>query len=924
MLKLILLEDPRERERFLFSADGEKDRFLVSDIKSKMEAEERLVKKNGFLSGAAVIRMRDFLKELFERTCPGWQAVSKDFFKEFFLRFAARQNESWIKNIQNPSDFLTCFEEFLPLLSHPESSRLLKEWFEEKGPTNQGKPAGRFHLMERFFTLIQEKQWIFEEGIKGLLLNKLPDFKGTSALPGRIVADLGVHFDFCEQEILKTLASFTEVTVLIPLPEKKAVKISRGGIDAPPPQLYKLLRESVPPSAVQTIEKNHRREEGAKFFKTEYDSALMEVKGVTAQVRKWLSEGVKERDIALIAPDMESYWFCLEPYLQKENIKVKKSVTVPIGDLPEIIFWTASLKTHIGRGDFPRLESLVFHKSPKLPFSRFQSWFFRNPERDLSNRNFCKKNRVRDPEQEVSGREFIKWALSFWPENAPAELFDRVSAVFQDVPLEEKLPYQRWVMFLETGLYRREKEIKREHEGGISCLSLNALNSVRASHVIVMDLSEESLRNPEESFLNQRDLERFTRELGFPLSPHREAEKETALRWFFQSSSLKTVGVNFSAGDFRGEIRTPSAFFLLFENFYPSTQIPPRRKESITVWDSLKQRETAEEILHPRLSPSFVQKAAQALKEDRKGLSVPFAPGAPRRLSAGALHEYGTCGFKYAARYAFYMKKDPLVEWEISPLEVGGIFHGFLKKLLFETSSLEISEEKMEELAKEVLSEVEEGKVMNTKQRLIATQTLKLLGRTFLKTEKERRERHPSLKPHSGEKEIDCRLNEKTGRLDRNGAVPFKGRMDRVDFDSEHQTYVIWDYKKNLNNSTHIKHWLKKSDFQLTLYAEAVERGLVEGLPPAPVSAVAYYGLKNFDFKGYVDKTGPYREMLGKRSGAVKDPEIFKEHRKETSQTIRRLVSGIQRGVFFPEPKNRKSCDKCNWRKWCRAVHLNY
>ena len=54
-------------------------------------------------------------------------------------------------------------------------------------------------------------------------------------------------------------------------------------------------------------------------------------------------------------------------------------------------------------------------------------------------------------------------------------------------------------------------------------------------------------------------------------------------------------------------------------------------------------------------------------------------------------------------------------------------------------------------------------------------------------------------------------------------------------------TYVVRDYKAS-DKVTHISNWIKKDkeDLQLTFYAQALEKGLIQDLPAGKVSALFY------------------------------------------------------------------------------------
>ena len=911
MIQIIELEDPRSRETFLSEINSEKDCFLVSDIKSQIAAERKILEKKGGISGQPVLRMTDFLKELFLQTHPHWHITPKAFLEEFFLQFTHQHKEPWINNIQDSRGFFAYFDQFLPVFSHPESRQLMQEWL-RKTPAQKRKWQRWYHLSEDFFQLIQKKKWIHKEGIKGLLLNELPNRTEPFPWPHQIVADLGIHFDFCEQDILKTLSSFIKVTVLTPRPKQDILQSL---------PLYGLLKKTTPPSNKMILKTQN--ETKTNFFKVKYETALKESQGATGQIRKWLEQGVKASDIAVLAPDMEEYWFCLRPYLERENIKIQKNVTTTATDFPEVLFWLASLKTHIDWIDFPLLESCVFHNDPKILFSQFQSQFFQNPERSLSKQLFCRKDKMKSQEQTTSGREFMEWALSFRPQEMESSLWDKVLTAFQDVPLEARLQWKQWVRILEINLYHREMEFKKESGNGISCLSLNAIDSIIASHIFVMGLNEESLRNKGENSLSQKEWELLDQELGFPLPFPQGLEKELALQWLFQSSNLQEVFLSFSITNFLGQAQTPSVFFLLFEQFRSSTrELSEEEKNPETVWDNLKKQATVPEILHSRISPSSLHYLKETLKEDREGLCHPFAPNRISHFSPSSLHDYSRCPFIHTAQRLFKLKKDPLVDWELSPMDMGSLSHLFLEKLLFEYPSLEINEKEMEQLITEILTEKKRN-LMDERQKNLTIKTLALLGKKFLKKEKERRGNYPHLKPLAGEKKIQCFWNEEKGTLNHEGEIAFKGYMDRVDFDPENKAYILWDYKRSLSSNTNMKNWLEKADFQLSFYAQALEQGLVEGMKPAPVEAAVYYGLRDFDYKGYVNKQGPYEKTFGNRSHARKKREEFETTQVELNKIIRNLLANMKKGIFSPNPKDLNSCKNCNWRKWCRARHLN-
>jgi CRISPR/Cas system-associated exonuclease Cas4 (RecB family) len=117
---------------------------------------------------------------------------------------------------------------------------------------------------------------------------------------------------------------------------------------------------------------------------------------------------------------------------------------------------------------------------------------------------------------------------------------------------------------------------------------------------------------------------------------------------------------------------------------------------------------------------------------------------------------------------------------------------------------------------------------------------------------------------------------------------------------------------------------LKNNKIQLLLYAMAVERGLSD-LSARPVLAALYYvarplgrdlGFKVDDVEqGLYDTAGRAHNKIG---SAAKE-RLF----QETSELVKNAVARILEGDFKPQPREKKTCDHCEWSGLCRAPHLN-
>ena len=935
MLKIILIEDPRLRRDLLADLQPDRDCLLVPDIKTKLSAEKFLLQNRLRLPGASVLRIQEFFKELFYQLPPKKELVSDLFFAELFAGFAQSHPDPFAQNLQNSPQFLSFFSRFLPILLHPQGSELMEEWFQAKGRSAAARWKPWLLLARDFFQhAVQRRSLIHESGVKGLLSHEASSLSSPPLGGRKITADLGMSCDPCEQFILKELSRKAEVRLLIPRlrqPEffSSAEDIYSQILSAAPPQAVSLYGGAPGGPARQPSESS--KKEGPVFFRKTCLSQLEEARTAAAMARAWLERGVREKDIAILAPDMEIYWPCLKPHLNREGIRAEKSSFSRFQDFPAARHWLAAMRIHQSSFRFSDLEHYSFYKRPRADFAEFQKLYFEVPERELSKKLIASPRMTRDKSKKARGREFIEWALSFWPpppdsalessgSRGLADSLDMALKALQSLPPEGELSWGAWLRLLEKTAASLKKETIRETHEGISCLSFNAIHSADGSHIIIMGLDEDSLKPPIPPALAWEDRQSLVSDLGFHLPfPHPE-ETVRGLLYLLQSSRLEEAVFAFAKTDFLGREQNPSLFFASLEGLLPVSELPPRR---LTVWESQKRQDTIEGILAG--SPKEGGPApAKSLKAALAKSPKPFFQKEAIRLSAGRLQYCSDCGFRYAAKYIFGAEREPSVGRDLSPLAFGGLIHECFGEFLREGRSLDSSEKEIEEFVERFRPEekllAREGQWPVVKSSLIS------LMMRFLEKEKARRAgAAPSYRPFGMEKEINAFWNKKTGQLERGGDYPFSGRLDRADRSGEDGSYFLIDYKLSDSNSlTNIKSWMTeaKNNLQLSLYAHALEKGLAEDMPAAPVKALAYYSCKDFVFKGYVEKGSCLEDNFGRRSSARQGEEALREAIEAACRQVQETVESIERGEFFARPRDPKTCAKCFARRWCRAPHL--
>ena len=536
------------------------------------------------------------------------------------------------------------------------------------------------------------------------------------------------------------------------------------------------------------------------------------------------------------------------------------------------------------------------------------------PDRELT-KKFLFKSKIQNPKNKITGRQFIEWALSFWSKEASDLLLDTVSKALLKLPLEEKLTNSSWLNLFESELSVLEIELEKENSEGISCLSFNASQSLTSPYIFIMGLDEESFKTKDLSIVSEKERKSILNDLSFPLPLSHPKEKENSLLWFLQSSNHKELYLSFASYDFKGDIKTPSLLYFLSESLFSAKKTVIVEK---LLWDHNKKKDSIDDILNH--SP-VEKKAIELIKHSLQNKEQAFLHKGGIQLSSNRLKIYTDCPFKYSAGKMFFADEESLVERELSALSKGSAVHKLFENVLQKYPELEPTQKQIEELIEEI--KPEEHQLVHKKQWLIIKETLKNTLNSFLEKERECRDLAPSIKPRAFEAECSAYWDKEQGELSSKGDYPFTGQIDRIDKDTATDTYIIRDYKASSTKLTHTPTWIKKDkeDLQLTLYAQALEKGLVKDLPAGSVSAL-FYSIYNEEFlaKGFVKKGSVLASLMGGRID--KESDVLRKAIEASRKQTQSIVQLMEEGRFSPKPKDTKLCKTCSYKTWCRVETL--
>jgi hypothetical protein len=106
-------------------------------------------------------------------------------------------------------------------------------------------------------------------------------------------------------------------------------------------------------------------------------------------------------------------------------------------------------------------------------------------------------------------------------------------------------------------------------------------------------------------------------------------------------------------------------------------------------------------------------------------------------------------------------------------------------------------------------------------------------------------------------------------------------------------------------------------------YLWAIRQGWATDLSK-DVMAALYYVVKNFDRTIGLEVNSPQEGFYqpGPRGKQHLEPEQIEQMLNEFEQTLSLNLERIKAGEINPLPTDESVCEKCDWRKVCRAPHL--
>ncbi len=330
------------------------------------------------------------------------------------------------------------------------------------------------------------------------------------------------------------------------------------------------------------------------------------------------------------------------------------------------------------------------------------------------------------------------------------------------------------------------------------------------------------------------------------------------------------------------------------------------------------------------------------------------------------LETYAACPFRYFVKYPLNIEEPEIIDFSISPLEIGSLLHNVLYKFYKEIQSNQIlspdEQTKYQNIVVflqsigfnvtpvilypdkkdyylSVLLQItnEELQKIRFEHPFYDIEIENILGLTnkpgylemWLTAEIEKQQQNWEFLPALFELSFGITTKDHFSPVLIDNHFKLKGKIDRIEFANIDNalSFIITDYKSNLNNIASLKKILDGVSFQMPLYLVAAKILFELTSNEAKPFGAVYYNLKPFSknkkpefFKCLmIPPSNPIKKLLGKsRNQYLQSDDELNDVLNKSIEHAKKLVENISNFQFPLNPLDLKVCNNCNYKSACR------
>ncbi len=918
MLQFVNSNPQFDRRSAIREMDILKSTWVVSDLETKTDIQNLLFEKSDFLPEDAVLRASEVWHKLLVRVNPDWSLVSSSLFETLLQDWILTRDIAWASGPGAAKTLGQYLQQFLPIFLNDTLTQQFREWL---GANNNALIRfGRWFFLakeawEHFLKLkIAPSTWV-----PALLLqNHSDELKFEERT---FIFDLEAQLSGIEVELIRILAKNNDVHVIVP---DKVWRARHPKVLWP----YSVL-------VGEAVSHEPVREYDARKLKTlRWTTPMAEVRGVTAQVRKWLDGGIEPQKIAIVAPNIEEYWPALSAYFSVEGIPVKKDKVAQAQTFKDVAGWLARLKVDAQDFEASDVQAYLYSnkKNARMPFAQFRALFHTIFEiEDLRrDQDIAKLFSLEAKSSTLMSRDqFVSWSLQRW--DAEAE-YDRIEKIFSgllnEAPRALKMKLESWLGYLQKLCAKLEIRIQPRDEGGVHFVNFGAGFFEKWDRIFIIGLSDKAVKSSTQVTLATSDLFSIGQDLGLYLEHTDKSEAEFSADWLSSKRDVneRETCLSFSGSDFSGDSQAP-ALFWLESALGAGCDVERYESPEATRWDDIQKLEIRDLSRFHSRSQDESEILFQAIQVEQGIKAIPPTELSKRpTLSASQLERYLVCPFIFVAEKVWGLVDFADVDFDVDHMSKGRLEHALLEKLLAPPIRYDWSEEELCILIDEIKSK---QNVFVADDRLWPSLRLKYVrvAQRFLNFEQDWRRNYPATDTVARELKFEVGFDPIAKKFidAKEATYVVRGQIDRVDAANGGEPYIVLDYKSTKGDRTHASSWIKKGALQMALYGHLVEKGFTT-LPAGELVGAFYYILKDMGRETGFRIDGKGDGLLNTASTSRNKMSVEEKDRLliEMIDVIANVIERMEKGEFQPNPRDPiKDCANCRWRKTCRARHLN-
>ena len=960
MIEIKSLAHYNERHHVRRNIDICNETLVVVDLHTKLEVQRDFLNQQPLLEENAVLRAHELWVKILVKTQPDIRVVSPILARSLIREWLERDDVSWARTESAASNVFRYIQQLLPVLCSPSSHEIMKLWFDTHSSAFI-RWGNWFNLALQYWGQFQSLKLIPNPWVSAYLTST---YQGQKIWDRKLVLDLGCDLTPVESDLLQQMQNNHKIEIIKPSPSWAS----------------KYLGSQLGYHFLELKSLDEKKLDGIASFKPHvkflrFSTMVSEVKAVTAKVRQWLDSGAQLSEIAVLAPSIETYWTVLRMYLEQEGVPVDKPIVTPLISKIEVSRWLSVLRLKSGKTTYEDLEMAEFTGSmePKDNFETFRRIF----QNIYGHEDLKRLQRIdREFSYHLNGSdilqrdEFVASSLHFWKSKNVESLQKLFDCLFQDSPPSLRLKLSQWIMYVEELCARVEiKTFETSH--GIKFTNIQSGPHFESKYIYLLGLSESALKSPDGTSIELDEVLNIRRDTGYIIDFPDNKKNEFEARWILEGNFKEAI-VSFSSSDFSGSVEGPAGLWL---QGAISAGLDPEMIQypEVSRWDEIQLnsiddlKSVGDDGTHGDITHGDdgthgdithgddgthgdithgddgthggithgddgihggITHGDDGIHGDITHLKVGttmedrwiIKPHEKPTLSVTQLENYSKCPFIFAAHKLFYLSDRPNVDMDVDSMTKGRWMHRIFKELTKDPFRRNYKDSELLEI---IESCREPGDWVDDKTWKIIRPGLLDMAQRFIVSEVELRKRFPKLCTKGREVSIEADWNLKSEGLTTKGSGDylFKGSIDRVDTNGGNEASVV-DYKSSIGNLLNFKSWINKNSFQLTVYSQAIEKGLTE-LGPHEVCSAFYYVSKDMSReKGFrmKDRGGDLFEAIGPTSATSSEIQSVQS---QVMSSVQAIVERIDEGDFEPRPKDEKDCNSCHWRKICRAPHLN-